>query len=327
MTLSRCLLPLLLVACAAASVAALATPFEAVCNSGHSWSFRNVATTSTTTTSTTVTTALQAQDAAVAAQTLCMTAPSGTPSAGAALALSPCADSGSAEQTFSLTLAGTSCSFLPHTNIDNGNNLAEIDNVDDAPTCAALCALNAACQAYTLALKRCFLHPEATGVVKSGYSSGICNTTTPGGKRTFQLQLNGTSLCVAAASSGSPPPLVLAPCQGAAPVFALLGSGMLQDQSTLKCAASAEAAAPPCVGLPGNASAWCDSSLPLAKRVAALVANLTLAEKSSLFVNSASGIPRINWPRYEWWQEALHGWRGSREGVCLERRFHFVDFP
>jgi beta-glucosidase len=52
---------------------------------------------------------------------------------------------------------------------------------------------------------------------------------------------------------------------------------------------------------------WCDYTLPLAKRVAALVANLTLEEKSVLFTNNQKPIPRIRWPAYSWWNEALHG--------------------
>ncbi|KAM0260883.1 hypothetical protein ACHAQJ_002501 [Trichoderma viride] len=38
---------------------------------------------------------------------------------------------------------------------------------------------------------------------------------------------------------------------------------------------------------------------------------MTLAEKTSNLVNSASGVPRLGLPGYEWWSEALHGVAGS----------------
>lgn len=47
---------------------------------------------------------------------------------------------------------------------------------------------------------------------------------------------------------------------------------------------------------------------------AALVAALTLEEKSSLFVNHAAAVPRLNWPAFNWWSEALHG--VARDGVA-----------
>lgn len=44
-----------------------------------------------------------------------------------------------------------------------------------------------------------------------------------------------------------------------------------------------------------------------------LVANLSKAEKSTLFTNGASGVERIHWPKYNWWSEALHG--VARDGL------------
>lgn len=52
----------------------------------------------------------------------------------------------------------------------------------------------------------------------------------------------------------------------------------------------------------------------MASRVDALVANLTKEEKSVLFVNGAGAVPRINWPAYQWWSEALHG--VARDGLA-----------
>jgi beta-glucosidase len=45
-----------------------------------------------------------------------------------------------------------------------------------------------------------------------------------------------------------------------------------------------------------------------------VVANLTSDEKTSLLTNGASAVPRINWPAYNWWSEALHG--VARDGVA-----------
>jgi len=46
--------------------------------------------------------------------------------------------------------------------------------------------------------------------------------------------------------------------------------------------------------------AWCDASLSLDDRVEALLGNLTLPEKAGLFVNGASGVPRLGIPAYNW---------------------------
>jgi hypothetical protein len=45
---------------------------------------------------------------------------------------------------------------------------------------------------------------------------------------------------------------------------------------------------------------WCNASLSVAARVQALLANFTLAEKAGLFGNSASGVPRLGLPAYNW---------------------------
>lgn len=49
-------------------------------------------------------------------------------------------------------------------------------------------------------------------------------------------------------------------------------------------------------------------------RAKLVVANLNDTEKSGILVNGAAGIPRINWPAYQWWSEALHG--VARDGVA-----------
>jgi beta-glucosidase len=48
-------------------------------------------------------------------------------------------------------------------------------------------------------------------------------------------------------------------------------------------------------------------TLETEKRVAALVGQMTLAEKVSQMQNDASAIPRLNVPAYNWWSEGLHG--------------------
>ncbi len=56
-----------------------------------------------------------------------------------------------------------------------------------------------------------------------------------------------------------------------------------------------------------DARPWFDPSLPLEKRVDALVGQMTLEEKASQMVNQARAIPRLGVPAYNWWSEALHG--------------------
>lgn len=46
---------------------------------------------------------------------------------------------------------------------------------------------------------------------------------------------------------------------------------------------------------------------PLETRVHDLVSRLTLLEKAALMKNDAAAVPRLNLPKYDWWNEALHG--------------------
>mmetsp|Transcript_77291 Transcript_77291/g.250180 ORF Transcript_77291/g.250180 Transcript_77291/m.250180 type:complete len:656 (-) Transcript_77291:1901-3868(-) len=59
---------------------------------------------------------------------------------------------------------------------------------------------------------------------------------------------------------------------------------------------------------------WCNASLPFRDRARAIVRNLTDEEKSGLFNSGAAPIPRIRWPGYNWWMEALHG--VARQGLA-----------
>lgn len=73
---------------------------------------------------------------------------------------------------------------------------------------------------------------------------------------------------------------------------------------------------------------FCQTKLPIRKRVQDLVSRLTLDEKISQLVNSAPAIPRLGVPPYEWWSEALHGVSGYGYGVTFNGRISSVtSFP
>jgi beta-glucosidase len=61
--------------------------------------------------------------------------------------------------------------------------------------------------------------------------------------------------------------------------------------------AEAEPASPP----------YLDPAQPLTARVTDLVSRLTVEEKASLMMNGSAGVPRLGIPKYDWWNEALHG--------------------
>ncbi len=52
---------------------------------------------------------------------------------------------------------------------------------------------------------------------------------------------------------------------------------------------------------------WFDTSLPRNERIDALVAAMTLEEKTSQLLNASPPIERLGVPAYDWWNEALHG--------------------
>jgi beta-glucosidase len=52
---------------------------------------------------------------------------------------------------------------------------------------------------------------------------------------------------------------------------------------------------------------WLNPDLPLNQRVDALVAQMTLEEKVSQMRDHAPAIPRLGIPKYDWWNEGLHG--------------------
>ncbi|MBY9003775.1 MAG: glycoside hydrolase family 3 C-terminal domain-containing protein [Candidatus Lokiarchaeota archaeon] len=52
---------------------------------------------------------------------------------------------------------------------------------------------------------------------------------------------------------------------------------------------------------------YLDYNLPLEERIDDLISRLTLDEKIPQFLNNAIAIERLNLPKYDWWNEALHG--------------------
>lgn len=50
-----------------------------------------------------------------------------------------------------------------------------------------------------------------------------------------------------------------------------------------------------------------DPSQPIETRVNDLVSKLTLEEKVTLLKNTTPGVPRLGIPKYDWWNESLHG--------------------
>ena len=76
---------------------------------------------------------------------------------------------------------------------------------------------------------------------------------------------------------------------------------------TLSSTALAESSSPP----------YLDPAQPLASRVADLVSRLTVEEKASLMMNGSVGVPRLGIPKYDWWNEALHGVARSGEATVF----------
>ncbi len=61
-------------------------------------------------------------------------------------------------------------------------------------------------------------------------------------------------------------------------------------------------------------SKYKDSSLPIAERVDDLIGKMTLQEKVLQMVYDAPAIERLGVPKYNWWNEGLHG--VGRAGVA-----------
>jgi beta-glucosidase len=59
--------------------------------------------------------------------------------------------------------------------------------------------------------------------------------------------------------------------------------------------------------VPNSTLPYRDPRLPVEARVRDLVSRLTLEEKAAEMMNASPGVPRLGLPRYDWWNEALHG--------------------
>ncbi|KAL3471042.1 Exo-1,4-beta-xylosidase bxlB [Aspergillus californicus] len=86
---------------------------------------------------------------------------------------------------------------------------------------------------------------------------------------------------------------------------------------------------PDCTTAPLNQLALCDSSLGPLTRAQSLIAAMTLEEKINNTGHESPGVPRLNLPAYNWWNEALHG-VAARHGVTFEESGEFsyaTSFP
>ncbi|KAG0534088.1 hypothetical protein BDA96_04G248900 [Sorghum bicolor] len=70
-------------------------------------------------------------------------------------------------------------------------------------------------------------------------------------------------------------------------------------------------------GAPPNIP-FCDTALPIDRRVDDLVSRLTVAEKISQLGDESPAIPRLGVPAYKWWSEALHGVANAGRGIHLD---------
>ncbi|HVU34623.1 MAG TPA: glycoside hydrolase family 3 C-terminal domain-containing protein [Opitutaceae bacterium] len=57
----------------------------------------------------------------------------------------------------------------------------------------------------------------------------------------------------------------------------------------------------------GSPPPYLDPSQPIETRVHDLVSRMTLDEKAAEMMNTTPGVPRLGIPKYDWWNEALHG--------------------
>ncbi|NMB45720.1 MAG: glycoside hydrolase family 3 protein [Firmicutes bacterium] len=62
-----------------------------------------------------------------------------------------------------------------------------------------------------------------------------------------------------------------------------------------------------CISTSAGKPAYLNPDLPLDERVEDLVSRMTLEEKVSQTLNGAPGIERLGIPKYDWWNECLHG--------------------
>ncbi|MCL7049567.1 hypothetical protein MKW94_028992 [Papaver nudicaule] len=73
----------------------------------------------------------------------------------------------------------------------------------------------------------------------------------------------------------------------------------------------------PCKPPQYNSYTFCNTSLSISTRAKSLISLLTLTEKINQLSNTASSIPRLGIPSYEWWSESLHGIATNGPGVSF----------
>jgi len=73
----------------------------------------------------------------------------------------------------------------------------------------------------------------------------------------------------------------------------------------------------PCINSssPAAKMKWCDATAPLSERVDDMIARMSLQEKIGSLSNTASAIPSLELPAYQWWSEATHGVASDQNGL------------
>eukprot|EP00045_Choanoeca_perplexa_P017763 m.265888 g.265888 ORF g.265888 m.265888 type:complete len:938 (+) comp17625_c0_seq69:4151-6964(+) len=278
-------------------VSADTTPILSRCvlGSRESWTVNVL---SNTTTSTIVTFSL--------ANNLCLTQNLGVAEA------SPC-DNSTAQQWQIKTQLPPFCTFYPNSDIAHGENIKTLDGMTP-DTCCTACQGTPSCKAFTLSKDQCFLHPANSPITgSSSYSSGICNNISFT-QSLVNMATNNQCLSLADNQGSLGSGLTVTDCTtSSSQSFSYAGGYLKADVGNKYCISAGLSPAAMCDNDYIN-STWCDHTKPLEERVDAIVANLTLDEKAGLLVNSANGVSRIGWPKYDWWSEALHG--VARDGVA-----------
>jgi beta-glucosidase len=83
--------------------------------------------------------------------------------------------------------------------------------------------------------------------------------------------------------------------------------GLLLGFLTALATVSPALAQTPALGPTPTNAPYLDPSLPVEQRVSDLVARMTLEEKISQMADHSAAIPRLSVPKYDWWNESLHG--------------------
>lgn len=229
---------------------------------------------------------------------------------GKTVQFSKCQDTPDKNHIWHINRNGTNpCKYYKDTSIAEKEDIERI--TAEPALCCGACQQNPACKSFTVIDRdTCYLHSNDDKIEPhSGWTSGTCS----GAASPIQIVHNLTGKCAQLQDSS----IVLAPCADdieKAPLQAFNYDGHLRPEKSVKCIATGITPAPSCAPVDVVGALWCDPDKPMDERVNALISNLTLQEKSVLFVNGAGGVDRIHWPKYQWWSEALHG--VARDGMA-----------